>query len=92
MKIQAINDHVIVSENIKTEETRESGLIVPSTVKIEPQKYGAVISVGELVKNIEVGDTIMFHQSAGQAIIMDGIIHRVLKNSEIYGVVSRQVS
>lgn len=86
MMIQAINDHVIVKEIIKTEETRESGLVIPMTVKVEPQKYGEVVSVGELVKNIKVGDTLIFHQAGGQAIIVDGVIQRVLKNSEIYGI------
>jgi len=84
--IQAINDHVIVAEIVKEEEISSYGIIIPSTVKIEPQKYGKILSKGELVKNVEIGDIIIFHQAGGQAIILNGVIQRVLKNSEIYGI------
>jgi chaperonin GroES len=84
--IKAINDIVVAEEIIKREETTAGGLIVPQTVKVEPQKYGKVLSIGEKVDNIKVGDIIVFHQSAGQAVIMEGMIQRVLKKDEIYGI------
>ena len=37
--IKAINDIVVAEELIKREETTAGGLIVPQTVKVEPQKY-----------------------------------------------------
>mgnify|MGYP001267521813 CR=1 FL=1 len=83
--IQAKNDHVIAKEIIKTEELQESGLIIPLTVKVEPQKYGTVLSVGEDVTNFKVGDIIVYHQVGGQAIILNGEILKVLKKNEIYG-------
>ena len=86
-KIQAINDMIIVEELIKQEETTDSGIIMPSTVKMEPQKYGKVLSVGEEVKNVKVGDVIVFHQAGGQALYMEGVIQRVLKNNEVYGII-----
>lgn len=84
--IKAINDIVVAEELIKREETTAGGLIVPQTVKVEPQKYGKVLSIGEKVDNIKVGDIIVFHQSAGQAVIIEGKIQRVLKKDEIYGI------
>jgi co-chaperonin GroES (HSP10) len=83
--IQAKNDHVIAKEITKIEEITEAGIIIPSTVKVEPQKYGRVISVGEDVENFNVNDLVVFHPSGGQAIILNGEIYRVLKKSEIYG-------
>ena len=85
-EIQAINDMIVVEEVIKEEETTDGGIIVPSTIKMEPQKYGKVLSVGEKVKNVKVGDVIVFHQAGGQAIIAHGKIQRVLKNDEVYGI------
>jgi len=84
--IKAINNIVVVKELIKVEEKTPAGIIVPSTVKVEPQKYGEVLSVGENVENIKVGDVIVFHQAGGQAVIMDGVIMRILKNEEVYGI------
>jgi co-chaperonin GroES (HSP10) len=84
-RIRAINDHVVVEELIKMEDKTEAGIIIPQTVKIEPQKYGKVLSIGEEVKNLVVGSIVVFHPSGGQAVIIEGQIQRVLKNNEIYG-------
>ena len=87
-KINAVNNHVIVREFLNVEKKKESGIIIPETIKAEPQKYGEVISAGEKVENVKTGDTIMFHQSGGQAVIVDGVIYRVLKNDEVYAVIT----
>lgn len=90
-KIQAINDHVIVEVVLPAENKTEGGLIVPLNVEMEPQKYGVVLSVGEQVKTVEVGDTLIFAKFGGQDIILNGKILKVLKLPEIYGIISRQV-
>lgn len=87
-KIQAINNHVVVEELIRSESKTAAGIIIPETIKVEPQKYGKVLSVGEKVENIRVDDIIVFHPSGGQAVIIEGVIQRILKNDEIYGVLS----
>jgi chaperonin GroES len=84
--IKAINDMIIVKEVIKEEEKTEAGIFIPSTIKMEPQKYGKVLSVGDQVTKILVGDTIVFHPAGGQAVIMNGEIQRVLKENEVYGI------
>lgn len=88
--IQAINNHVVVEEFIKKEDTTPTGIIIPQTIKMEPQKYGKVLSIGEKVENIKIGDIAVFHQSGGQAVIIDGVIQRILKNDEIYGILNEQ--
>ena len=87
-KIQAINNHVVVEEFIKKEDTTPTGIIIPQTIKLEPQKYGKVLSVGEKVTNVMIGDTVVFHQSGGQVVLIDGVIQRILKNEEIYGILN----
>ena len=87
--ILAINDMVIVEEMINVNE-KKTGIIIPGTVKMEPQKYGKVLSVGELVKNIKVNDVIIFHQAGGQAMFFEGVVQRVLKNNEIYGILKSE--
>jgi|LSQX01.3.fsa_nt_gb chaperonin GroES len=84
--IRAINDHVVVEELIKAEDKTEAGIIIPQTIKMEPQKYGKVLSVGEKVTNIKVDDIVVFHQAGGQALLLNNVIQRILKNDEIYGV------
>lgn len=86
-KIQAINNHVVAEEIANIENVTEGGIVIPSNVKMEPQKYGKVLSIGEEVKNVSVGDIIVFHQSGGQTIMINGTIQKVLKNDEIYGII-----
>jgi co-chaperonin GroES (HSP10) len=84
--IQAINDKV-VAEVVSSEDMETAGgIIIPSNVKMEPQKYGKVTSVGEEVTNIKVGDIIVFHLAGGQVILLNGTEYRILMNNEIYGI------
>ena len=84
--IQAIDDKV-VAEEISSEEIQTSGgIIIPTNVKMEPQKYGKVISVGEKIETIKADDIIVFHPAGGQVMMLNGIIMRVLMYNEIYGV------
>jgi chaperonin GroES len=87
MFIQAIKDKVF-AKLIKEETITKGGLIVPGTVRKDPQKYGTVISVGDDVKRILPGDTLIFHERGGQVILLDGEEYRILNDAEIYGIVT----
>ena len=83
----AVNDKVIVKVLLEDDKT-EGGIIVPEIAQgnLKPQGYGEVTSIGELVKEIKVGDTIMFNKHGGMDIILDRNICKVLKYDEIYGI------
>lgn len=68
---------------LKREKT-SSGIIIPDAVQ-EPQAFCRVISIGEDVKNIEVGQIIVCHLRGGMDAVIDKQIIKVLKNDEIYG-------
>jgi co-chaperonin GroES (HSP10) len=84
-KVEAIGDKIVVRVVFK-QNVRESGIVIPETVKTEPQNQGVVESTGADVKYIKVGDTIFYHPRGGQDFIVDDIIYKVLGESEIYGV------
>ena len=82
--IKALVDKIIVQEMRK--EKTKGGLIIPDTVQ-EPQTYGVVLSVGEMVKApIKVGDLLVFHSSGGMAMMIEGKFLRCLMEGELYGV------
>ncbi len=85
-EIQAINNHIVAQEISSEEMVTEGSIIIPSNVKMEPQKYGKVVSVGEQVTNVNVDDIVVFHQSGGQTILLNKVVYRVLKNDEVYGI------
>lgn len=83
--IKAMADKVIV-EFLKREITK-GGIIVPEQAIIDPQGYGKVISVGDQVTTIKVGDFLVFHPMGGMDMVFDKKIFKVLKYEEIYGII-----
>jgi len=83
--IQTVKDKLAV-KLFEPESITDGGLILPSGVNKDPQGYGVVTSIGEEVENIKVGDTIMFHRSAGMDMILDRVIYKVLLMNEVYGI------
>jgi len=70
----------------------EGGLILPSK-GIDPQGYGQVLSLGEIIEketNIGVGDYLVFHPGAGMDMVMKKQIMKVIKFEEVYGLLKDQ--
>ncbi len=91
--LQAVTDKVIVEEIKPKSQTTASGLIVPSDNV--PQGYGKVLTIGsdiiESLKNeLKIGDVVIFGKFAGQAIIVENKILKVLMDKEIYGIVKAE--
>ena len=84
--IQALNDKVIV-QKMKREKSK-GGLIIPDSVQ-EPQSYGVVLSIGDKVTApIEEGQVLIFHNSGGMAMVVEGKILTCLMEGEIYGIIT----
>lgn len=83
--INAVADKIVV-EFLRTTKT-ESGLIIPGIAQ-DPQGYGKVLSVGELIAEtkIKVGDVIVFHSRAGMDLILNEKVQKCLKYEEVYGI------
>lgn len=81
----AIGDHVIGREIIET--TSKGGIIIPETAApTTPQLECEVVSVGpDVSDSLKVGDMIYCHQRGGQALMIDGVLYKVLKLGEVYG-------
>jgi len=86
MYVQAVEDKVVVELMTLKDNVTAGGIIIPDTVEKDPQKYGKVVSVGEKVSGINVGDILLFAKFGGQDIIIENKIFRVLGLPEIYGI------
>lgn len=89
--IIAIKDK-IVAKIIKPEQVTSGGIILPENAINEPQGYGEVISVGEKVEKVHIGDIILFHKNAGQDIILERQTIKVLIDNEVYGILKERKS
>jgi len=84
--IQAVFDKVVI-EVIKESQKTEAGVIIPDTANQMPQVHGRVISVGEAIETIKPGEVVVCHRNAGQDMLLDRVLHKVLQYGEVYGVV-----
>lgn len=84
--IQAVFDKIVI-EVMKESQKTEGGLLIPDTANQLPQLHGKVMSVGETIETIKPGEMVICHRNAGQDILLDGVLHKVLAYGEVYGVV-----
>lgn len=85
--IKAVNDKIVVEELKRTK--TEGGIIIPEGSG-DPQAYGKVLSLGEDIKTLKVGDIIVFHNHGGQAGLIGKSLLRILKYEEIYGILEHE--
>ncbi|NQV29519.1 MAG: co-chaperone GroES [Candidatus Marinimicrobia bacterium] len=89
MKIQPLDDRVLVSPAAEEEKTA-SGIIIPDTAKEKPRR-GTVAAVGndeELRELVKEGDVILYGKYAGDELSYDGKDYLILNRSDILAKLS----
>lgn len=84
LKFRPLKDRVFVSYAEEGEKTA-GGIYLPETAKEKPQK-GKVEAIGSEVKEIKVGNTILFDKYSGSKTNIDGTEYLILKEEDILGV------
>lgn len=84
MKFKPLKDRVFVSYAEELEKTL-GGLYIPDAAKEKPQK-GNVEEVGEDVKSLKKGDSILFDKYSGSKIAIDGKDFLILKEEDVLGI------
>lgn len=93
MKFVAVMDKIFVKDLVVKEKKTEAGIILTEEAaqNQEPQMSGVIISFGaDVPYDLNVGDVIVFHIRAGQAIIFDKEIYRIVKADEVYGILKNE--
>ncbi len=85
MKFKPLKDRVFVKYTEEGEKT-PGGLYIPDSAKEKPQK-GIVEAVGSEVKEIKVGNTILFDKYSGSKINIDNNEYLIIKEEDILGIV-----
>ncbi len=83
-KFKPLRDRVFVSYSEEIEKT-SGGIYVPDVAKEKPQK-GKVQAIGSEVKNVKVGDTILFDKYSGAKVSFENMEYLILKEEDILGV------
>lgn len=84
MKFRPLKDRVFVSYSEEMDKTA-GGIYIPEAAKEKPQK-GKIEAVGSEVKNLKVGDAVLFDKYSGSKINMDGTDYLIVKEEDILGV------
>jgi chaperonin GroES len=85
MKFKPLKDRVFVTYTEEGEKTA-GGIYIPDSAKEKPQK-GVVEAVGSEVKEIKVGNTILFDKYSGSKVTMDNNEYLIIKEEDILGIV-----
>ncbi|MFQ5543498.1 MAG: co-chaperone GroES [Nitrospiria bacterium] len=79
-----LKERVFVRYSEEAEKTA-SGLYIPDAAKEKPQK-GTVEAIGGDVKDVKVGETILFDKYSGSKINIEDEEYLILKEEDILGV------
>ena len=94
IKIRPLDDRIVV-EPIDAEEMTAGGIVLPDSAQEKPQR-GTVLAVGpgKLMDNgnrgelsVTVGDEVIYGKYGGTEIEVDGDEVKILRESEILGIV-----
>lgn len=94
MNIRPLYDNVVIQRQ-EQEAVSAGGIVLPGSAKEQPNQ-GKVVAVGQgtLLESgetralqVQVGDTVVFGQYAGNAIKVDGDELIIMRENEIFGIV-----
>ena len=85
MKFKPLKDRVFVKYSEEAEKTA-GGLYIPESAKEKPQK-GVIEAVGSEVKEIKVGDIILFDKYSGSKVNIDNNEYLIIKEEDILGII-----
>jgi chaperonin GroES len=83
---RVLNDHIVLA----IDNFHYSGkLVIPDTAKRKPTK-GRVIAIADNIKDIKIGDRVLYSQFAGYLLIFEGMPPlRVIGYSEVLGLLKQ---
>lgn len=85
MKINPLADRVVV-EQLESEETTASGIILPDSAKEKPEE-GKVVAIGKDVAEVAVGDTVLYSKYGPNEVKVDGKEYMIVKEEDILATV-----
>ena len=85
MKIQPIEDRLLIKQVEEEEKKSAGGIIIPDTAKEKPQ-IGEVVAVGDsedVADVFKVGDKVIYAKYSGNEISLDGNDYLIVQKSDI---------
>lgn len=96
MKLKPLDDRVVVKPE-EAEETTAGGIVLPGSAQEKPM-MGKIVAVGngKLLDNgkrakmdVKKGEIVLYGKYAGSDVEVDGTEYKILRESEILGVLEK---
>lgn len=87
MTLQPLADR-LVAKPLEAEAKTSSGFYVPDSAKEKPQ-MGEVVAVGKQVKEIKVGDQVVYSQYKPDSVKVDGQDLLIMKEEDVLAIAKR---
>ena len=86
MKIRPLGERVLIKQT-KQEEVTKSGIVLPDTVSKEKPIIGEVTAIGESIKEIKVGDKVIYEKYAGTEVKDNDETYLLLEEKNVLAIV-----
>lgn len=92
LEIQMLQDRVLVRVPADDGERRSSGgIVIPATAQVARRlSWGDVLGVGNNVRNVKVGDRVLFNPDDQMEVEIQGESHLVMRERDIHAVASER--
>ncbi|MBD5164854.1 co-chaperone GroES [Helicobacter sp.] len=84
MNFKPLGERVLV-ERLEEDTKTASGIIIPDNAKEKPLE-GVVQAIGNEVKEVKVGDKVVFGKYSGTEVKIDGKEYLILKLEDVLGI------
>lgn len=90
LEIQMLHDRVLVRPSAEDGERRSSGgIVIPATAEVARRlAWGDVLGVGNNVRNVKVGNRVLFNPEDQLEVEIQGESHLVMRERDIHAVAS----
>ena len=86
MKIRPLGERVLIKQT-KQEEITKSGIVLPDTASKEKPIIGEVTAIGEAIKEIKIGDKVIYEKYAGTEVKDNDDVYLLLEVKNVLAVV-----
>jgi len=85
-KIKPLGNYIVVTQEKSSETLVDGGVVVAADISKTKPLWGYVLSIGDHVATVKVGDRVLFEQYAGKAFKFDGETLLLMSVNSLYGI------
>jgi chaperonin GroES len=92
LEIQMLHDRVLVRLTPEEGERRSSGgIVIPATAQMARRlAWGDVLGIGTNVRNVKVGDRVLFNPDDQMEVEVQGQTHLVIRERDLHAIASER--